>query len=170
MMGTSLVRIKLLDLLRLTETIFSSLLEAVKFLHSVAMAVSQFIRLDDKSLGFLSALPFSGILYRINRYTQTPVNTVWFDVILAILLGCLVFAGTQAINAVFALSVTALYVAYSIPISARVLSKTTFKPGPFSLGIWVSKISLVILSIVIEALTSILLCRVFQLQSWPSSL
>jgi len=82
------------------------------------------------------ALPFSGYLYRINRYTQTPVNTVWFDVIFAILLGCLAFAGTQAINAVFALSITALYVAYSIPISARILSKTTFKPGPFSLGIW----------------------------------
>lgn len=82
------------------------------------------------------ALPFSGFLYRINRYTQTPVNTVWFDVILAILLGCLVFAGTQAINAVFALSVTSLYVAYSIPISARIVTKTNFKPGPFSIGIW----------------------------------
>jgi len=67
------------------------------------------------------------------------VNTVWFDAILAILLGCLVFAGPQAINAVFALSVTALYVAYAIPITARLLSKNKFKPGPFSLGIWVSR-------------------------------
>jgi len=82
------------------------------------------------------ALPFSGFLYRINRYTQTPVNTVWFDVFFAILLGCLVFAGAQAINAVFALSVTALYVAYSIPISLRIVSKTNFQPGPFKLGIW----------------------------------
>lgn len=145
------------------------MLEAVKFLHSVAMAVGQFIRPDDKSSYFLSALPLSGLLYRINRYTQSPVNTVWFDVIFAILLGCLAFAGPQAINAVFALSVTALYVAYSIPISARIVSKTNFEPGPFSLGIWVSKIFLLILSI-IEALTYILLCRVFQLQSWLSSL
>ena len=129
--------------LRLTETIFSFLLEAVKFLRSVAIVVSQFVRLDDKCLDFLSALPFSGFLYRINSYTQTPVNTVWFDAILAILLGCLVFAGSQAINAVFALSVTALYVAYSIPISARIVSKTNFKPGPFSLGIWVSKFSII---------------------------
>jgi len=82
------------------------------------------------------ALPFSGLLYRINSYTQTPVNTVWFDVIFAILLGCLAFAGTQAINAVFALSVTALYVAYSIPISLRIVSKNKLEPGPFSLGIW----------------------------------
>jgi len=64
------------------------------------------------------------------------VNTVWFDVIFAIIVGCLVFAGPQAINAVFALSVTALYVAYSIPFSLRVLGRANFKPGPFSLGIW----------------------------------
>jgi len=82
------------------------------------------------------ALPLSGWLYRINRYTQTPVNSVWFDAFFALLLGCLIFAGSQAIDAVFALSITALYVAYSIPISARIVSKTKFKPGPFSLGIW----------------------------------
>ena len=83
------------------------------------------------------------------------MNTVWFDVFFSILLGCLVFAGAQAINAVFALSVTALYVAYSIPISLRIVSKTNFKPGPFSIGIWVSKLSLLILFIIIEALTYI---------------
>ena len=93
---------------------------------------------DDKSLDSLPALPLSGWLYRINSYTQTPVNTVWFDAFLAILLGCLAFAGSQAINAVFALSVTALYVAYSILISARIVTKNNFKPGPFTLGIWVS--------------------------------
>jgi hypothetical protein len=82
------------------------------------------------------------------------VNTVWFDVIFAILLGCLAFAGTQAINAIFALSVTALYVAYSIPISLRIVSKNKLEPGPFSLGIWVSKFFLLILSF-IEALTYI---------------
>jgi amino acid transporter len=94
------------------------------------------------------ALPLSGWLYRINRYTQTPVNSVWFDAFFALLLGCLVFAGSQAINAVFALSITALYVAYSIPISARIVSRNKFKPGPFSLGIWVSRISFLLLSFV----------------------
>lgn len=94
------------------------------------------------------------------------MNTVWFDVFFSILLGCLAFAGTQAINAVFALSVTALYVAYSIPISLRIVSKTNFKPGPFSLGIWVSKT----IPFDIEALTYNFLCRVFLLQPWPSSL
>ncbi|EJC97506.1 amino acid transporter [Fomitiporia mediterranea MF3/22] len=80
------------------------------------------------------ALPFSRILYRMNSYTRTPVNTVWFSAILATLLGLLVFAGAQAINAVFSISVTASYVAYSIPIIARFVFENNFKPGPFNLG------------------------------------
>lgn len=59
------------------------------------------------------ALPFSGWLYRMNKYTKTPVNTVWFTCAFALLLGLLAFAGTQAINAVFALSVVAPYIAYA---------------------------------------------------------
>jgi amino acid transporter len=49
----------------------------------------------------------------MNSYTKTPVNTVWFSCGLAILLGLLVFAGKQAIDAVFSLSVVALYIAYT---------------------------------------------------------
>ena len=84
------------------------------------------------------ALPFSSWLYCMNSYTKTPVNTVWFDAILAIALGLLAFAGSQAINAVFALSVTGLYFAYAIPIVVRFTGDNDFKPGPFHLGIFVS--------------------------------
>ena len=84
------------------------------------------------------ALPFSSVLYRMNRYTKTPVNTVWFCCVLSILLGLLVFAGGQAIGAVFSLSVVGLYVAYSIPIAARFIFENDHKPGPFDLGAWVS--------------------------------
>jgi amino acid transporter len=80
------------------------------------------------------ALPRSGWLYRVNTYTKTPVNTVWFIAILSLLLGLLAFAGNQAINAVFAISVVGLYIAYSIPIAARFVFKNDFKPGPFTLG------------------------------------
>ncbi|KAI0341281.1 APC amino acid permease [Trametopsis cervina] len=83
------------------------------------------------------ALPFSHWLYRMNSYTKTPVNTVWFTCGFAVALGLLAFAGTQAINAVFSLSVVALYIAYSIPIAARYLGTNAFKPGPFNLG-WFS--------------------------------
>src|SRR5688572_13945679 len=74
----------------------------------------------------------------MNNYTGTPVNTVWFNALGAILLGILAFAGPQAANAVFSLPVTASYFAYSVPIIARFVGKNEFKPGPFTLGRWVS--------------------------------
>lgn|SRR6266446_3821315 len=93
------------------------------------------------------ALPFSGILYRMNKFTKTPVNTVWFCAAGSIALGGLVFAGTQAINAVFSISITAQYVAYSIPIAVRWIWRKDngWTPGAFSLGAWVSARLLLIL-------------------------
>ncbi|KAF8688930.1 APC amino acid permease, partial [Rhizoctonia solani] len=74
------------------------------------------------------AMPFSRFLYRMNSYTKTPVNTVWFSVFISALLGLLAFAGEAAIGAVFA---------YSIPIGARFLFKGhNYKPGPFNLGVF----------------------------------
>lgn len=81
-----------------------------------------------------SALPLSSWLYSMNSYTKTPVNTVLYDATLSIALGLLVFAGPQAINAVFALSITSLYFAYAVPIAARFLGDNDFKPGPFYCG------------------------------------
>ncbi|KAK0214394.1 APC amino acid permease, partial [Armillaria fumosa] len=89
------------------------------------------------------ALPFSNWLYRMNSYTGTPVNTVVFDAGFAILLGLLSFAGANAINAVFSVSVISLYVAYSIPIAARFTGENNFQPGPFSLGIFSFPIALI---------------------------
>lgn len=80
------------------------------------------------------ALPFSQYLYHINGYTRTPVNTVWFDAALALAIGLLAFAGTQAIDAVFTIAVTASYVSYITPIATRFVFKNEFKPGPFNLG------------------------------------
>ncbi|KAF8461313.1 amino acid/polyamine transporter I [Gautieria morchelliformis] len=83
------------------------------------------------------ALPMSRYLYRINGYTQTPVNTVWFSGSLAALLGLLAFAGPSATNALFSLSVVGSNTAYMIPIGLRfIYSRHTFVHGPFSLGRW----------------------------------
>jgi hypothetical protein len=78
----------------------------------------------------------------MSSFTGTPVNTVIFDALNSLILGLLVFAGPQAINAVFAISVTALYVAYSIPICARFMGQNEFKPGPFTLGVFVRRVFL----------------------------
>lgn len=80
------------------------------------------------------ALPFSQYLYRINGYTGTPVNTVWFDAVLVLAIGLLAFVSTQAIDAVFTIAVTASYVSYITPIATRFVFKNNFKPGPFNLG------------------------------------
>lgn len=80
------------------------------------------------------ALPFSRYLYRINRYTGTPVNTVWFSIICSLAIGLLSFVSTQAIDAVFTIAITASYIAYITPITNRFVFKNDFKPGPFYLG------------------------------------
>ncbi|KAG2338938.1 amino acid transporter [Suillus weaverae] len=95
------------------------------------------------------ALPFSSYLYRMNSFTKTPVNTVWFVAAISIILGMLSFAGPQAINAIFSLSVTALYIAYAIPIVARFVFKNNFKPGPFNLGIFSLPVAIVSVSYMI---------------------
>lgn len=112
---------------------------AVVVIVQYMMGSSMLLAASRQSFAFSrdGALPFSFWLYRMNSFTKTPVNTVWFSGVGAILMGLLAFAGTQAINAVFSISVVALYVAYSIPIVARFLFNNDFKPGPFSLGRWV---------------------------------
>jgi amino acid transporter len=85
------------------------------------------------------ALPASSWLCRMNARTGTPVNAVIFSAICAIMLGLLAFAGPAAINAVFALTVVAGYIAYSVPMVARWLwaKENNFRPGPWNLGRWV---------------------------------
>jgi hypothetical protein len=122
----------------------SCLLRAVKHLLSAEIQVSTTPCLNGWCLtngDHCPALPFSNWLYRMNRYTETPVNSVLFDALFALLLGLLAFAGEQAIDAVFAISVVGLYTAYAIPIAARYLGDNNFKPGPFGLGIFVCPFS-----------------------------
>ena len=113
---------------------------AIVVIVQYMMGSSMLLAASRQSFAFSrdGALPFSKYLYVMNSYTKTPVNTVWFTAFFSVLLGLLAFAGSTAINAVFSISVIALYVAYSIPIISRFAFKNDFKPGPFSLGIFVS--------------------------------
>ncbi|KAK1230084.1 hypothetical protein PQX77_006838 [Marasmius sp. AFHP31] len=89
------------------------------------------------------ALPLSSWLYTINGYTKSPVNTIIFASICTLLLGTLAFASTSAIDAVFSISSTSAYIAFSIPILARVIGNGSFKPGPFTLGIFGPPIAII---------------------------
>ena len=75
----------------------------------------------------------SRYLYRMNTYTQTPVNCVWAIFLVGLLFGLLAFAGPTAINSIFSLAVVGLYTAFAIPIISRLLGGAPWRPGPFNL-------------------------------------
>lgn len=54
--------------------------------------------------------PFSRYWKRVNQYTQTPVNAVWFNCTVGSLLLLLIFAGELAVGALFSIGAIAAFV------------------------------------------------------------
>ncbi|KAL8800996.1 MAG: hypothetical protein Q9182_004788 [Xanthomendoza sp. 2 TL-2023] len=69
----------------------------------------------DDCFGSLSA-----ITKRVNRHTLTPVNAVWFNTIVGIVMTVLIFGGDLAAGALFSIGAVAAFVAFTIPIFIRV--------------------------------------------------
>ncbi|KAH6643310.1 amino acid permease-domain-containing protein [Truncatella angustata] len=83
----------------------------------------------DDCFGFLSRH-----LKKVNRHTLTPVNAVWFNTSLGIILLLLIFGGV-AIGAIFSIGAIASYVAFTIPIFIKtVFVGNNFRRGPWHLG------------------------------------
>jgi len=83
-----------------------------------------------------NALPGSRFWKKINPHTQTPVNAVWLVVSVAAICGVVGFSGA-ALTSLAGASVIGLYTSYAAPIFLRITSgRSTFIPGPFSLGRW----------------------------------
>lgn len=79
--------------------------------------------------------PFSRIWKKVNRYTQTPVNAVWFNTFIGICLTLLLFGGEVAIGAIFSIAAIAAFVAFTIPITIRTFFVgERFRRGPWHLG------------------------------------
>ncbi|KAJ9669246.1 GABA/polyamine transporter [Coniosporium apollinis] len=79
--------------------------------------------------------PLSNILKTVNTVTRTPVNAVWFNAFIGMLLLLLIFAGELAIGALFSVGAIAAFVAFTIPIFIRVcFVRDRFRPGPWNLG------------------------------------
>lgn len=74
----------------------------------------------------------------VNQKTLTPINAIWFNGFVGILLALLILAGDTAVSAVFSIGAIASFVGFSIPIGLRVwfLPSNTFKPGRWHLGRW----------------------------------
>ncbi|KAH9479261.1 putative amino-acid permease C15C4.04c [Psilocybe cubensis] len=93
-----------------------------------------------------NALPGSRLWKRMNKYTQTPVNAVWFVIGVAALCGVLGFSET-ALTSLAGSSVIGLYTSYAAPIFLRITSgRNKLIPGPFSLGKWATPIGAVAVS------------------------
>ncbi|KAF9010827.1 amino acid/polyamine transporter I [Cyathus striatus] len=112
------------------------------------------------------ALPFSGILYKVNRITGTPVNCVLFCALGALLLGLLSFAGAVAIGAIFTMGVVCQYLAYSLPIAARFFGGSTFVPGPFYMGMLSAPVAYIALAF----MSFMILILLFPTNPGPSSI
>lgn len=79
--------------------------------------------------------PLSRIWKKVNPITQTPVNAVWFNCVIGILLCFLIFAGSVAIGAIFSIGAIAAFVAFTIPITIRTFFVgSRFRRGPWHLG------------------------------------
>ncbi|KAF8909269.1 amino acid/polyamine transporter I [Gymnopilus junonius] len=83
-----------------------------------------------------NALPGSRLWKKMNHYTQTPVNAVWFVIGASAVCGVLGFSET-ALTSLAGSSVIGLYTSYATPIFLRITSgRNRLAPGPFSLGRW----------------------------------
>jgi amino acid transporter len=79
--------------------------------------------------------PGSSIWKRVNVHTRTPVNAVWFNTVVGIILCLLIFGGPVAIGAIFSVGAIGAYVAFTLPIFIRVFFVgDRFRPGPWHLG------------------------------------
>jgi len=80
------------------------------------------------------ALPLSRWLKLVNTRTKTPVNAVLAVLIVAALLGLLMFASPIAIGAVFSIGAIAQYTAFIFPIALKLFAAgDNFRPGSSSL-------------------------------------
>jgi amino acid transporter len=79
--------------------------------------------------------PASFWIKRVNKHTYTPVNAVWFNTAVGILLLLLIFGGSVAIGAIFSVGAIAAMIAFTIPIFIRVFFVgNRFRRGPWHLG------------------------------------
>ncbi|KAI9745081.1 MAG: hypothetical protein M1818_001359 [Claussenomyces sp. TS43310] len=94
--------------------------------------------------------PCSFWIKRVNKTTLTPVNAVWFNTSIGILLCLLIFGGSVAIGAIFSVAAIAAYVAFTLPIFIRVFFVgNRFRRGPWHLGKFSTPIGVMACSFVI---------------------
>jgi amino acid transporter len=119
--------------------------------------------------------PASFWIKRVNKYTLTPVNAVWFNTGVGCCLLLLIFGGPIAVGAIFSVGAIAAYTAFTIPIFIRVFFVgNRFRAGQWHLGGWSRPVGAVACAFVLVMIP--VLCfpsvvgadLVVQLMNWTS--
>ncbi|KAJ2960070.1 hypothetical protein NQZ79_g4473 [Umbelopsis isabellina] len=81
------------------------------------------------------AMPFSKKLHSLNKKTQSPVWAVWFNIVVAGILGVLFMVNSTAYTAIVSVNTIGSQLSYLFPILIRITaSRKTFARGPWHLG------------------------------------
>jgi amino acid transporter len=77
-------------------------------------------------------------LAKVNEYTHTPVNAVWFVVVFSSALNLIAIGSTETATAIFNVTAPALDVSYISVILAHIIyrHRVKFIEGPFTLVRW----------------------------------
>jgi amino acid transporter len=80
--------------------------------------------------------PFSPTLRKMNKYTQTPLYSVWIVVLFCCILNLIALGSAQTINGIFGVTAPAMDLSYVAVIAARMYfaKEKPVKAGPFRLG------------------------------------
>lgn len=122
---------------------FMSLISACQWLmgSSILTALSRQIWAFARDDG----LPFASYVKVVHPKLKVPIRAVIFATVISLALGCLCLAGSAAANALFSLTVSGNYTAWCTPVLLRLTSgRDRFKPGPFFLGHFWSRINSII--------------------------
>jgi LPXTG-motif cell wall-anchored protein len=81
----------------------------------------------------------------MNKYTQTPLYSVWAVVLFCCLLNLIGLGSTQTINGIFGVTAPAMDFSYIAVIGGRLWYEKDhpITPGPFRLGRWQKPINLI---------------------------
>ncbi|KAI8093704.1 amino acid/polyamine transporter I [Halteromyces radiatus] len=83
------------------------------------------------------AMPFSSYLHSLNPNTKSPVYAVWFNVVVAGIVGVLYMINSTAYSAIVSVNTIGSQMSYFVPILLRItVSRKTFIPGPWHLGMF----------------------------------
>ncbi|KAI8065090.1 amino acid/polyamine transporter I [Gongronella butleri] len=81
------------------------------------------------------AMPFSKQLHTLNKRTNAPVMAVWFNILVATIVGILYMINETAYSSIVAVNTIGSQLSYLVPILLRITtSRKSFQPGPWHLG------------------------------------